>query len=999
VFREEVDRCAQILQPLLGLDIRSVIHPQSRSWQQAAGPRGIDLAKMLGREAGAAQDQDAANLNRTLHVQPALFTIEYAMTRVWQSMGVVPEAIVGHSMGEYVAACLAGVLSLADALRLVATRARLVDRLPEAGMLAVTLPEDELLSLLPAGLSISLINGPSLCVAAGPVHAVAELERLLGERGVLCRRVRNAHAFHSRLLEPIAQAFEEEVGKVRLHAPRLPYISNVSGTWITADEATSPAYWARHATRTARFGDALRELWRFKDPVLLEAGPGRTLSVLAMQHPHRRAAGEPVALSSIRHAYENCPDAEFLWQSIGRLWLAGSDISWDNAPRERRRKVPLPTYPFERRLHWLEPLPAADAVPRSQASIRKIADPAHWLYAPSWKRQLPRSLGIGPDALPAEQAGTWLIHADDSGFASMLAARLTATGHSVVSVRAGSRFLRADARSFTIEPGNAQHYDALIRALQASQALPDRIVHAWSLGAGPAIRSESKRFARAQAQGFYSLLYLAKALAANDVRREMALFALSSGVHEVCGSEALCPEKSTLLGPCMVIRQEYPNLRVKSIDVDVPARGRERESAADLVLGELLDPDTSLFVAHRNGLRWVQCYEPAAGGAGPGRSPLRAGGVYLITGGLGGIGIAISEWLAAKYGARLMLTGRSILPARQSWQAWLDSHPADDPAGAKIRAIHRIEKLGGEVLYMNADAADLAAMRGVVKQTYRSFGALHGVIHGAGIVGQDGYCEIKDSETANCERHFQAKARGALVLEKVLEGKALDFCLLLSSLASVLGGIGQAAYASSNVYLDTIARRHNRRSGVPWLSVNWDVWRLRNDDPARSGFGGTLRELGMSAEEATKTLETVLARRAAGQLVVSTGDLDARIDQWIKLESLRAPEPGTRPAPQAGSDPPPRDATERQIASIWQEALGVDSVGINETFAELGGHSLLAVRIVAELRNAFRIDLPLRALFDAPTVAELSRYVDALVWAERPQRSVANTGDRVEIEL
>ncbi|MGH8686768.1 MAG: SDR family NAD(P)-dependent oxidoreductase [Burkholderiales bacterium] len=983
VFREEVDRCAQILQPQLGLDIRSVIYPPGRSWQQAAGPRGIDLAQMLGRDADAAQDQDAATLNRTLYVQPALFTIEYALCRVWQSLGVVPEAIVGHSMGEYVAACLAGVLSLGDALRLIATRARLVDRLPEAGMLAVTLPEDELRSLLPAGLSISLINGPGLCVAAGPVAGVAGLERLLGERGVICRRVRNAHAFHSGMLEPIAQAFEEEASKVRLNAPRVPYISNVSGTWITAEEATSPAYWARHATRSARFGDALRELWRFEDPILLEAGPGRTLGVLAMQHPDRRDAGEPVALSSIRHDYENCPDVEFLWQSIGRLWLAGSDINWDNAPRERRRKLPLPTYPFERRRFWLDELPVTGAAARAQAVIRKNPDPAQWLYAPSWKRQLPRSLGRGPAALPAQQAGTWLVHADDAGFASILSARLTAAGHSVVNVRAGSRFQRGDARSFTIEPANAEHYDALIHALQASCLLPDRIVHAWSVGAGHSARSEAKRFARAQAEGFYSLLHLAKALAANNVRHEMALFALSSGVYDVCGSEALWPEKSTLLGPCMVIPQEYPNLRVKSIDVDLPPHGREREAAADLVLGELLDPDASQCIAHRNALRWIQCYEPAAtGGAGRGSSPLRAGGVYLITGGLGAIGVAISEWLAAKYGARLVLTGRSILPA-----------------GAKIRAIDRIEKLGGEVLYLNADAADLDAMRGVVKQTYRRFGALHGVIHGAGIVGSDGYSEIKDSDYAGCERHFRAKARGALVLEKVLEGKALDFCLLLSSLTSVLGGIGQAAYASSNIFLDAIARRHNRSSRVPWLSVNWDIWRLRDDELAGAGFGATLRELGMSAAEATDTMEAVLALRAAGQLVVSTGDLGARIDQWIKLESLRAPDPGTRPAPQAGPDHPARDATEQQIARIWQEALGIESVGINETFAALGGHSLLAVRIVAELRKTFRIDVPLRALFDAPTVAELSRYIDALVWAERPQRSVANAGDRVEIEL
>jgi acyl carrier protein len=228
------------------------------------------------------------------------------------------------------------------------------------------------------------------------------------------------------------------------------------------------------------------------------------------------------------------------------------------------------------------------------------------------------------------------------------------------------------------------------------------------------------------------------------------------------------------------------------------------------------------------------------------------------------------------------------------------------------------------------------------------------------------------------------------VLEQVLEGKDLDFCLLMSSLVSVLGGIGQAAYASANLFMDAFARQHNRHSSVPWVSVNWDVWRLDRAGLA-SGLGATLKELGLSAAEAMETMETALALKGAGQLVVSTGDLDARIDQWIKLESL-----ATGPAATAASSTPstpkrsgnqtnedaPRDETEQQIARIWQDALGIDEVGIHDNFSELGGHSLLAIRIVAELRRLFQMDLPIRALFDAPTVRELSAYIKQHLAAE-----------------
>ena len=520
---------------------------------------------------------------------------------LWQALGITPDAIVGHSMGEYVAACLAGVLSLEDALRLIATRAQLVNALPQGAMLAVTLAEDELLSILPDGLSISLINGPRLCVVAGPVDAVACFEKTLEEK----RRHRPAGTERTRLSLEHARVDRAGAGgrgaEAHLDEPKVPYISNVTGTWIAPGEATSPAYWAMHATRTARFSDALREVWRFKNPILLEAGPGRTLGVLAMQHPDRREGGDAVPVSSIRHEYDHQPDVEYLWHGIGRVWLSGAEIKWDEVPADGpRRRVPLPTYPFERQRHWLEPvrlrtLPSATRVPTAstRVSVHKNPNPSEWLYVPSWKRLLPRAIGFDNGDLQAVRAGTWLVYADESGFAAGLVARLASAGHDVVTVRAGSRFQQEDARTFTIEPATAEHYDLLIRTLAANQSLPDRIVHAWSVAEVGSAKTERDRFAAAQTLGFYSLTFLAKALAAHNRRQEIKLFALSREVQDVSGADALCPEKSTLLAPCMVIRQEYPNIRVKHVDLDVvgrwPRARRGRRSRARRAPGVRLE--------------------------------------------------------------------------------------------------------------------------------------------------------------------------------------------------------------------------------------------------------------------------------------------------------------------------------------------------------------------------------------------------------------------------
>jgi len=981
IFREEVDRCAHILKSHMGTDIRDIIYPNGKSWKRDRTTKGIDLKRMLDRKTDELENEGTRNLNQTQFAQPALFTIEYAMARLWQSLGIRPDAIIGHSMGEYVAACVAGVFSLDDALQLIATRAKLVSGLPQGAMLAVMLPENELLPLLPEDLSISLINGPGLCVVAGPVLAMAKFERKLNERRILYRQVQNGHAFHSKMLDPIMKPFEKEVSKVRLNEPTIPYISNVTGTWITPNEATSPTYWAMHATQTARFSDALHHLWQLDKPILLEAGPGRTLIALALQHPARSREGKPVTISSLRPHYESESDVEFLWHSVGMLWLSGIDIKWETLYQgERRRRIPLPTYPFERQHYWLEPVRITEAPSQTQVSIHKKPDPSEWLYVQSWKRLLPKRAGINDLALPMVKTRKWLFFADDVGLASVLINKLKSAGDDVVTVRVGSSFQQVHPRSFTIDPSNSQHYDRLIDALQMNVTVPDHIVHAWSVTGQRAVQSNAYDFTREQTLGFYSLLFLSKAFATYNIGHEIKLFALSNYAQDVCGTENLCPEKSTLLGPCIVIRQEYPNIRTKNIDVDVSEQTDDYESAAEFLLGEFLDFDSNLFIAYRNKQRWVQTYEPLLfDNPVPPCSPLRQGGVYLITGGLGKVGIAISEYLAKNYHAKIVLVGRNSLPDKESRNALLDGHDADDPVRARIRTLERIEQLGGEVLYLSANVADLNGMRAVIQQAHQRFGALHGVFHGAGIVGD--YLEIKDSNFEACDRHFQAKAHGLTVLEAVLDGKELDFCLLLSSLASVLGGLGQAAYASANIYMDVFARRHNRSSSVPWLSVNWDVWRGHDHAAIESGLGTTLKELGMSAEEATNVMVTVLAMKEVSHLVVSTGDLGARINQWIKLESLNDRGPATVESP-TQSTLSHRDKTEQRIVRIWQDALGIDDVGIHDSFAQLGGHSLLAIRIVGELRKAFQIDLPIRALFDAPTVAELVSYIEKFVIAK-----------------
>jgi len=472
---------------------------------------------------------------------------------------------------------------------------------------------------------------------------------------------------------------------------------------------------------------------------------------------------------------------------------------------------------------------------------------------------------------------------------------------------------------------------------------------------------------------------------------------LSNNVHEVVGTESLCPEKSILLGPCLVIPQEYPNVTIKNIDIEAELAELQNEKHVEQILGELIGEDSDLVVAYRGKNRWVQSYERVTVEE-PNRSTpiLRQGGVYFITGGLGEIGFEIGKYLARKVQAKLVLIGRSELPGRTEWENWIKGPPQDPKILEKIVKIQELEALGAEVLYISANVADLNAMEKTIEAVYRSFGALNGVIHCAGIV-RERLSYIQDLDLNICDLHFQSKVHGLVVLEEVLKGINIDFCMLFSSLTAVLGGLGEVAISSSNIFMDAYAQKHNRHCPVPWISVNWELWHVaEGKDNFQPGTGRTLAQLALVVDEGMAVMERVLSLKDVSRIVVSTGELNDRISQWIRLESLRkGSENQSQPAyPSFFARPElktayaaPKDETERVIAEAWRDLLGIDPVGVNDSFPELGGNSLQAIQIISRLRDVFQVDLSIRTLFDAPTIEELAIIIKGKILSEIAQMS------------
>jgi non-ribosomal peptide synthase protein (TIGR01720 family) len=880
MFREQVERCCLILRPHLELDLRAVIYPSEPERESA-----VD------------------KLQQTCFAQSALIVIEYALAQLWMSWGISPQAMIGHGIGEYVAATLAGVFSLEDALALVAKE------------------------------------------------------------------------FSTELLQ-----------KIQLNSPTIPFISNVSGTWITQAEVIDPNYWAQQQ-EAVRFNEGISELVKDSKRILLEVGCGETWSTFAEQHPTE----ELTVLTSIPHPHEQGSDVAFLLNTLGQLWMLGIKIDWSGFyANELRHRLPLPTYPFERQRYWIEPKKQGQDDYQTPVSLGRKTDIADWFYVPRWKESTPLEL-FQKEKL-VEQKLCWLVFVDTYGVGAEIAERLEQQGQDVIVVKVADKFAKLSNCTYAINPQQRDDYDALLHALQQQNWTPQGIAHFWSVTPNDTLSGQGldeqtqlqvryQFFEDCQNLGFYSLLFLAQALAKQNIIKPIKLVVVTSNVYDVTGSENLCPEKATILGSCKVIPQEYPNITCCCFDV-VFSRYETKlsDKLIDYLLAEFAVHSTENVVAYRGHHRWIQTYEPIRLDESiVDRTRLRKEGVYLIAGGLGGVGLVLAEYLAKTVQAKLILLGRKGLPEKDQWQEWLATHDEEDSISRKIRKVQGLLALGAEVLVISADVANEQQMQNAIVIATKEFGRINGVIHAA---GEKAGCVIVETSKAEAQSQFHPKVYGLFVLEKVLQGQKLDFCQLTSSLSSVLGGLGCISYSAANIFMDAFVHNHNKTNSCPWSSFNWDDW--ITEEEQQSGVTDithqSLYKYGMTSKAASiDAFERLLSMCGFPQIVVSSGNLQTRIEEWIKLESLETKKLSKKGNSSSKHQRPnlgieyfaPRNEVEQTVANIWQEILGIECIGIHDNFFELGGNSINAIQIAAKANQA-GLKLTPQQLFEYQTIAELA---------------------------
>ncbi|MFD2169296.1 type I polyketide synthase [Tumebacillus lipolyticus] len=920
VFRETVDFCSAYLVPHLGLDLREVLYP----------PAG-------------ASDAASERLSQTFITQPALFVIEYALASLWMELGVRPQAMLGHSIGEYVAAVLAGVMSAEDALKLVAVRGKLMQGLPSGTMLAVPLPEQEVMELLEERLSLAAVNGPRACVVAGETDAVVALEAKLAANGVECRRLVTSHAFHSAMMDPILAAFEEQVRTVELHSPQLDYLSNVSGTWITAAEATDPLYWVRHLRGTVRFADNVRELLQEPGRVFLEAGPGRSLISLTRQQVATEGAQE-VLLSSMRHRDEQVSDVSCLLTAFGKLWISGLPLDWSKLYEgEQRMRLSLPTYPFERKRYWMEL-----QQPTQVKVERKRADIADWFYAPTWKRSR---------LLPAQEKANqnWLLFIDDTGVGTAMAASLAESGSSVVTVSAGDSFAKTAEEAYTVRPAEREDYSRLLDELVEAGRAPEQIAHLFAVTA-----AEELEYERAQANGFYSLLCLAQALGEQNLSGSIQLGVITNRLQEVLAERVIAPARATVLGLSKVIPQEIGGVTTLSIDID------EQTRSIDLI-EELSAESEETIVAYRQGLRFVQVYEEV-------RLPkrdvsIRKQGVVLISGADTPNGRAVADYLAQTAESKLVLIEGG---------AGLSDGEASN-SSAQPQAL----QIASDRMSFRADITDLEQIQQVVQLATDHFGEITAVVHAEDPRGT-GMLQLKTKETIASV--LDRKVKGALVLAEALADRTLDFFLLFNSTVAATGGFGQSDNCAAGTFLDAFASARPDAYSINWGIWQWDDWQeqqLAGVAELHQQLRAARETFGMTVEEGMEALSRALAYRLP-QTVVSTQDFHQVLlasKSFTAAGFLQALEESRQAAlanaDQAADYVAPRSDLESVIAGFWSELFGVKQPSVHADFFDLGGNSLVAIQLVTRMRKQFGMEFPINTIFESPTIESLAQMVEA----------------------
>lgn len=962
-------------------------------------------------------------LKQTRYAQPALFALEYALAQLWRSWGIKPIAVAGHSLGEYVAACIAGVFSVEDGLKLTAERGRLMQELPANGkMLAVFIGAEQLAAMLAthqSTVTIAAYNGPFNTVVSGMAEAVDELAQWLDAQKIKTHYLDAGHAFHSLLMKPMLGEFSAVAQKIRYMPPQIPCCSNVSGDFLT-NTPLDADYWCEHILRPVSFFNNIQALINSSCNVFIEIGPKPVLSAMASQMTHS------TSLTWLPSLKLGVPDSRQMLDSLAQLYRQGATVDWSGVhPIVNPRRLALPTYPFQRRRYWFEQSVTKPSLPQllQQGDIQKILDSVPETLSLSADEQalLPKLLHklIGADPLTAEQAiiadclyqrewrlaasltthkniidgQRWLIFADRKGVAEALAVRLQAVGIAALLVYADSLPQNSWQGALSVKHDDDTVYDALFKQLQTKP--PAKIVHLWALDCTMTKPLTAIDLQQVDNLTSIAVMRLLQAL----YRQQPAIIPRLTLVTQyavACGDTPVNFLQAPLSGLAQTVALEHSDSWSGLIDIDGSG------AAVDGLLGELLADSDEAIVALRQGERYCARLRPFSVAAEASPFQCDSSAAYLITGGLGALGLSAAQCLAAHGAKYLFLAGRSGVPSKSA---------------AKI--IDQLTGNGIAVTVLTADVSESQDVAGLLDRIAASGKRLKGVIHAAGVIE----IALLLQQTPEIFGRVSApKIAGTWHLHELTQAYPVDFFICFSSASAVLGSPGLSSYAAANAFMDALMN-YRRSLGFPGLSINWGTWGdLGMMDALSSGQRQDLENIGinmLTTEQGLHLLSVLLKQQAEPQLLAASMNWELLYRQSAQPLSIITDLLNTKDG--VVSDCEKQTATELQTCPIMadltkttdgqQRYAGLKSyvrqqvaghLGFTVTqfeddagFSEMGMDSLTAVKLKNDFQQVFGQALPVTLLINYHNIQALTDYLYQRLFPGAQQPTLPSRDERV----
>ena len=931
------------------------------------------------------QNTQEYDLADTMISLPMIFVTEYALGKLMISWGIVPVAVIGYSFGEYAAAVIAGIFTLKDALKVVIQRCQMIQTLTEGGMLSVPVNENmkNLISEFARGEQKSkldiAIDNEDTCVVSGDVRSIQMLERYLKKNKILCTRIATRYAAHSRMNESIIPKFRKCLNEITFHKPTMKYISAIKAAYMTEAEVCCSDYWIRHTCDTVFFVHAIKNCVDVKTNVFIEVGPGKELCMLLQR---LGTEYQDKTINLLRMRTQRVSDQYYITRQLAALWEKGIYFDPEKYHQgEKRGRISLPTYPFVEQKYWIEGNPYEMMSDSGLSQVQgKNYDISKWFYRSLWKES-----EISIEYEDKGQAVNYMVFVDEIGFIKQMMPQIAKNNDHIVYVSRGSRFVKESSNRYMVNPNLESDYEKLFQEVEQENLWPDKLLHCWHVTTNISEHeSLLEDFERDMETGCLSLLYIAKN-AAKRIKR-LRITIITNQSQQVVGDEEINPAKNTMLSHVLCIPQEYNFIHCKLIDIQYPISNRIVLQKLGMKLNkELQDNVDDMVVAYRGSSRLILNYEQyPIKEEKPEELPLVEEGVYMITGGLGGIGSILANYLGEKYHAKLALLGRDGLPSRDQWNQILQTKDKEYKVAKRIKTVLEIEKNGGTVLALKADVSDEEQLEQAIKDTEAQFGRIRGVIHAAGIIKGESMTSIEDMTPELFRTQFASKIYGTIHLYECFKEKKIDFCLLMSSISTVLGGLGYIAYTAANCYLNAFADYCSMHSLNRWISIDWSDWKYWNDGELDSKIGQSIQEVSMLPQEGIQAFCRILSQKNYNRLSCSPGNLQERIAQWTTLGSMEKNQDKVSEADVYISRPnlmtEYRKATtvmECTLEKIWSNILMYEEIGVDDNFFELGGDSLKAIMVISNIRKKIGVNLSMNQFFDEPTIAQMAKYLEA----------------------